>query len=234
MRKIFQNKGPMSKPHDASPSGMKPEPGGPSINTASGDAPPASPSSFDMTRALWLLLICGCLIGLLAFGIRSSFGLFVDPVSKPDLPGSFGFGREAFAFALALQNLAWGIGQPIAGALADRFGFVLVLPALDDLSPEARRSVIRSGAANTACVARGIAAPALRHPAAIHCRVRAQCRGRRRACASCGDQRIECGEGWCRARRLAVVGLASCKVCRLWWGLAAMPSRLRAVLWRAG
>ena len=122
MRKIFQNKGPMSKPHDASPSGMKPEPGGPSINTASGDAPPASPSSFDMTRALWLLLICGCLIGLLAFGIRSSFGLFVDPVSKPELPGSFGFGREAFAFALALQNLAWGIGQPIAGALADRFG----------------------------------------------------------------------------------------------------------------
>ena len=122
MRKIFQNKGPMSKPHDASPSGMKPEPGGLSTDTASGDAPPASPSSFDMTRALWLLLICGCLIGLLAFGIRSSFGLFVDPVSKPDLPGSFGFGREAFAFALALQNLAWGIGQPIAGALADRFG----------------------------------------------------------------------------------------------------------------
>lgn len=122
MRKIFQNKGPMSKPHDASPSGMKPEPGGLSTDTASGDAPPASPSSFDMTRALWLLLICGCLIGLLAFGIRSSFGLFVDPVSKPELPGSFGFGREAFAFALALQNLAWGIGQPIAGALADRFG----------------------------------------------------------------------------------------------------------------
>ncbi len=112
----------MSKPHDASPSGMKPEPGGLSTDTASGDAPPASPSSFDMTRALWLLLICGCLIGLLAFGIRSSFGLFVDPVSKPELPGSFGFGREAFAFALALQNLAWGIGQPIAGALADRFG----------------------------------------------------------------------------------------------------------------
>lgn len=108
MRKIFQNKGSMSKPHDASPSGRKPEPSG--------------SSSSHMTRALWLLLICGCLIGLLAFGIRSSFGLFVDPVSQPELPGSFGFGRETFAFALALQNLAWGIGQPIAGALADRFG----------------------------------------------------------------------------------------------------------------
>ncbi|MGA1228929.1 MAG: MFS transporter, partial [Burkholderiaceae bacterium] len=97
----------MSKPNDASPNGMNPEPMAPSSN---------------MTRALWMLLICGCLIGLLAFGIRSSFGLFVDPVSKPELPGSFGFGREAFAFALALQNLAWGIGQPIAGALADRYG----------------------------------------------------------------------------------------------------------------
>jgi MFS family permease len=97
----------MSKPNDASPNGMNPEPIAPSSN---------------MTHALWMLLICGCLIGLLAFGIRSSFGLFVDPVSKPELPGSFGFGREAFAFALALQNLAWGIGQPIAGALADRYG----------------------------------------------------------------------------------------------------------------
>ena len=97
----------MSKPNDASPNGINPE---------------AMAPSSSMTRALWLLLICGCLIGLLAFGIRSSFGLFVDPVSKPDLPGSFGFGREAFAFALALQNLAWGIGQPIAGALADRYG----------------------------------------------------------------------------------------------------------------
>jgi len=63
--------------------------------------------------------VAGCLIGLLAFGIRSSFGLFVDPISGPD---GFGFGREAFALGLAIQNLAWGVGQPIAGALADRFG----------------------------------------------------------------------------------------------------------------
>ncbi|MGA1336927.1 MAG: MFS transporter [Burkholderiaceae bacterium] len=75
-----------------------------------------------ISSRLWLLLIAGCLIGLLAFGVRSSFGLFVDPISKPEVPGSFGFGREAFAMALAIQNLAWGIGQPIAGALADRYG----------------------------------------------------------------------------------------------------------------
>ena len=72
-----------------------------------------------MTFALWAMLICGCLIGMIAFGTRSSFGLFVDPVSGPS---GFGFGRESFAMAMALQNLFWGIGQPIAGALADRFG----------------------------------------------------------------------------------------------------------------
>ena len=80
-----------------------------------------SPRS-KLSLALWLIVIFGCLIGMLAFGSRSSFGLFVDPVSSPDAPGSFGFGREAFAVAMAIQNLAWGIGQPIAGALADRFG----------------------------------------------------------------------------------------------------------------
>lgn len=67
------------------------------------------------------MVICGCLIGFFAFGIRSSFGLFVDPVSGSG-PGGFGFGREAFALSLAIQNLAWGVAQPFAGALADRFG----------------------------------------------------------------------------------------------------------------
>lgn len=72
-----------------------------------------------MTIALWVILISGCLIGMISFGIRSSFGLFVDPVSGP---AGFDYGRETFAFALALQNLFWGLGQPLAGALADRFG----------------------------------------------------------------------------------------------------------------
>lgn len=65
------------------------------------------------------MLICGCSIGLISFGVRSSFGLFVDPISGS---GGFQFGREAYAFAMAIQNLFWGLGQPIAGALADRFG----------------------------------------------------------------------------------------------------------------
>lgn len=81
----------------------------------------SAPSANRLPTALWIMVVAGCLIGLLAFGIRSSFGLFVDPISgKGD--GAFGFGREAFAFALAIQNLAWGVGQPIAGALADKYG----------------------------------------------------------------------------------------------------------------
>ncbi len=72
-----------------------------------------------MSFALWLMLVCGCLIGLISFGIRSSFGLFVDPISGSS---GFNFGRETYAFAMAIQNLFWGIGQPIAGALSDRFG----------------------------------------------------------------------------------------------------------------
>lgn len=65
---------------------------------------------------------CGCLIAVLTFGIRSSFGLFTAPISD-----AHGWGRETFALAIALQNLIWGAGQPFAGALADRFGSARVL-----------------------------------------------------------------------------------------------------------
>ena len=71
---------------------------------------------------LLLILVCGCLISLLTFGLRSSFGLFTGPVSA-----SHGWSREVFALAMAIQNLAWGIGQPLGGALADRFGPARVL-----------------------------------------------------------------------------------------------------------
>jgi len=65
---------------------------------------------------------CGCVIAVLTFGIRSSFGLFTAPISE-----AHGWGREVFALAIALQNLIWGVGQPFAGALADRFGSARVL-----------------------------------------------------------------------------------------------------------
>lgn len=63
-----------------------------------------------------------CALLAINFGIRSSMGFFMAPIST-----HFGYGREVFAFSLALQNLCWGLFQPFAGALADRFGTARVL-----------------------------------------------------------------------------------------------------------
>jgi MFS family permease len=73
-------------------------------------------------RAPAIIVLCGCLISMIAFGPRSSLGFFLTPLSTAN-----GWGRDTFAFALALQNLMWGIGQPFAGAIADRFGTTRVL-----------------------------------------------------------------------------------------------------------
>ncbi len=62
-------------------------------------------------------LACGSLILTLAMGVRHGFGLFLPPMSM-----ELGWGRETFAFALALQNLVWGFTQPVIGMLADRWG----------------------------------------------------------------------------------------------------------------
>jgi MFS family permease len=68
------------------------------------------------------IIICGCLIAVLTFGPRSALGLFLTPLSAAN-----GWGRDVLALALALQNLLWGLGQPFAGAIADRFGTIRVL-----------------------------------------------------------------------------------------------------------
>ena len=70
------------------------------------------------------MLVCGGLILLLAIGTRQSFGLFLVPMSL-----DLGWGRETFSFAIALQNLIWGLAMPFAGAIADRFGAARVLSA---------------------------------------------------------------------------------------------------------
>jgi MFS family permease len=62
------------------------------------------------------------LILALSLGTRHGFGLFLPPMSA-----QFGWGREVFAFAIAFQNLIWGLAQPFAGALADRFGAAKVV-----------------------------------------------------------------------------------------------------------
>lgn len=69
----------------------------------------------------WVLL-GSALILALSLGIRHGFGLFLPPMSA-----QFGWGREVFAFAIALQNLIWGLAQPFTGALADRFGAAKVV-----------------------------------------------------------------------------------------------------------
>src|SRR3954451_7681520 len=73
-------------------------------------------------RTPLVIIICGCAIGLLSFGPRSSLGFFVQPMSR-----EFSWGRDVFGLALAAQNLLWGLGQPLAGAIADRFGVLRVM-----------------------------------------------------------------------------------------------------------
>jgi MFS family permease len=65
---------------------------------------------------------CGCLIAMIGFGPRSALGFFLTPLSQANH-----WGRDVFAFALAVQNLLWGVGQPVAGAIADRYGAPRVL-----------------------------------------------------------------------------------------------------------
>ncbi|MGQ7793919.1 MFS transporter [Faunimonas sp. B44] len=75
-----------------------------------------------VVRALPLVIVAGCLISMLSFGPRSVMGLFLAPMTE-----ARDWTRETFALSIALQNLLWGFGQPIAGALADRWGSARVL-----------------------------------------------------------------------------------------------------------
>jgi MFS family permease len=68
-------------------------------------------------RTPMVVVVCGCLIALVSFGPRSSLGFFLTPLSQEQH-----WGRDVFSVALAIQNLLWGIGQPLAGGIADRFG----------------------------------------------------------------------------------------------------------------
>ena len=68
-------------------------------------------------KIISLAILLASVLLAINFGFRSSLGLFLKPVSE-----TFGYGREVFAFSLALQNLLWGLSQPIAGAIADKFG----------------------------------------------------------------------------------------------------------------
>lgn len=88
------------------------------MSAARGGRPPA------WWQAPAVIVAAGCLIALITYGLRTSFGLFIDPLSD-----GRGWGREVFALSIAIQNLVWGLGQPAAGAIADRYGSGRVLAA---------------------------------------------------------------------------------------------------------
>lgn len=73
------------------------------------------------------VLIAGCAIILVSFAIRASFGVFQIPIAD-----EFGWARTEFSLAIAIQNLAWGIGQPLFGTFAERIGdrVAIILGAL--------------------------------------------------------------------------------------------------------
>ena len=70
-----------------------------------------------ITWRVLFIVFCSSMVILLSMGTRQSFGLFQTPISE-----AFGIGIVAFSLSLALQNLIWGISQPIIGAIADKFG----------------------------------------------------------------------------------------------------------------
>lgn len=82
----------------------------------------ATTSTARSGSAHWVAIAAGCAIALLTFGPRSAIGFFQIPMLA-----EHGWSREDFAIAIAIQNLFWGAGQPIFGAIADRFGTARVL-----------------------------------------------------------------------------------------------------------
>ena len=86
------------------------------MSEVQGSKPPA------WWQAPAVVVAAGCLIALITYGLRTSFGLFIDPLSDVR-----GWGREVFALSIAIQNLVWGLGQPVAGSIADRYGSGRVL-----------------------------------------------------------------------------------------------------------
>ena len=94
-----------------------------------------------MGRKAIIALICGALVLTLAMGIRQTFGLFLSPMSA-----DLGIGRESFALAIAIQNILWGVVQPVTGMIADKYGAGRVV--LAGTAAYVAGLVVMSGATN--------------------------------------------------------------------------------------
>ena len=88
---------------------------------------PTSPSPSTPSLSINQVLICGAAIVTLAMGIRHGFGLWLQPMTQAN-----DWTRENFSFAIAIQNISWGIAGVVAGMVADKFGAfrVILLGAL--------------------------------------------------------------------------------------------------------
>jgi len=86
----------------------------------------SQPSAAVSSRLLspTVIIAAGCILSMVTFGGRASMGFFQLPIIT-----EYGWGRDTFGFAIAIQNLLWGLGQPFAGRIADKFGTVRVLIA---------------------------------------------------------------------------------------------------------
>jgi MFS family permease len=75
-------------------------------------------SDSDISAAI----VAGCLVAFVGFGFAATFGVFLRPMSE-----ELGWGREVFSLSMAIQALSWGVTQPMAGIVADRYGTARVL-----------------------------------------------------------------------------------------------------------
>ena len=83
---------------------------------------PTSKLPIIFWQSVPFIIVCGCLLSMISFGPRSALGLFLTPMTE-----TRDWTRETFALSLAIQNLLWGAGQPVAGMLADKFGTARIL-----------------------------------------------------------------------------------------------------------
>ena len=86
--------------------------------------PSGAPDTQAPKLSMWQVLVCGAAIVTLSMGIRHGFGLWLQPITQAQ-----GWTRETFAFAIAVQNLSWGLFGIFAGMIADRFGAFRVIIA---------------------------------------------------------------------------------------------------------